>query len=267
MPGRPPIAQNPQLAAGVAVNFNAQAQAQVGFNQQYQYPLARPVMVNIPPPPPLPPPPAIINVGAPSTQAQAQVNVDAANLANAAVIVGSAVGAAFHHNNSQPQQGHAQSNHTPHSESHNESHGYATENHGGAYEQAYGSSVPPPPATYMDNSYVAADTTYADNSSYSINNTYIDNTEVVNNTIYIDDSTAVVSDMTYNNTGYADAATYSGTEITTDMALDVNVNSAVYTDSSATGFSMDESMNMASSSDFTVASADYSGGGWGDFDF
>ncbi|KAI0490517.1 hypothetical protein F4859DRAFT_11139 [Xylaria cf. heliscus] len=269
MPGRPPIAQNPSLVAGGAVNFNAQAQAQFGFNQQQQYPLVRPVMVNIPPPPPMPPPPAMINIGAPSTQAQAQANADAANLATAAGIVNSIVGAAIHHNNSQQQHGHAQPDHTSHSESYGGgNHGHGAENHGVAHEQAYGSSVPPQaPATYTDNSYAATDATYTDNSSYSVNNAYVDNTEVVNNTVYIDNSTTVVADMTYNTTGYADTATFSGTDVTSNMALDINVNSTVYTDSSATGFSMDESIAVTSSNDFAVESTDYSGSGWGDIEF
>ncbi|KAI1745977.1 hypothetical protein F4680DRAFT_399878 [Xylaria scruposa] len=257
MHSRPPIAQNPPnppLATGLAINFNAQAQAQIGLNQQQQYPV-RPAMVNIPPPPPLPPPPAMINV------AQAQTNVDAANLATAAVIVGSAVGAAFHHENSQPQHGHTQSDHTSHSDSYGGgNHGYATEHH---HEQAYGSSVP---ATHTDNNY-AADMTYIDNSNYSVNNTYIDNTEVVNNTVYIENSTAVVADTNYDNTGYAGTATYSGTEVTTNVSVDVDINSAVYTDSSVTAFSMDESINVASNSEFAVSSADYSGDGYGDFEF
>ncbi|KAI1190310.1 hypothetical protein F5B17DRAFT_96641 [Nemania serpens] len=240
-PGRPPFAQNPTLVAGVAVNFSAQAQGQVGFNQQQQYPLARPMTVgNLPPPPPLPPPPGTIN-------AQAQVNIDANVAAAATGVINSAIGAALRPDYSQPQ--HPQNN----------SHGYAAENHAGAHEQTYGSSVPPPPATYPENNYTVADTTYIDNSNYSVNNTYTDNTDVVNNTIYVENSTAVYADMTYSNANYTDTTSYSGGDVTT--------NPMFYTDGNAAAFSGEQSVEITSSSDFAVASEDYSGGGWGDFDF
>lgn len=114
---------------------------------------------------------------------------------------------------------------------------------------------------------MAADTTYIDNSSYSANNTYIDNTEVVNNTIYIDNSTAVVADTTYDNTGYADTAAFNSTEVTTNMAVDIDINSTMYTDNSFTAFSTEETINITASSDLAVDSTDYSGSGWGDFEF
>ncbi|KAJ2986866.1 hypothetical protein NUW58_g4827 [Xylaria curta] len=251
-PGRPPVIQNPALAAGVAVNFNAQAQAQASFMQQQQFPPGRPVVVGIPPPPPLPPP--MFNAGPPGPQGPARSDVDPNLAAAAAVVAGSAVAAAFRQDNAQSQQahgnagGHAQPAHATNAEPH--------------HEQAYGSSIPPQaPVAYGDNNYAAADTTH------SVNNTYVENTEVVNNTIYIDNSTSVVTDTTFNSTGYADTTSFGGIDVTASASVDASMNSTFYADSSATTFSMDESMNVASTSGFAMASVDYSGSGYGDFDF
>ncbi|KAI0533952.1 hypothetical protein GGR58DRAFT_84533 [Xylaria digitata] len=278
-PGRPPVVynQNPALAQQLAaVNIHAQAQAQAGIAQaqanlyqQQQYPIVRPFMVNNMPPP------AMINPMAPNAQPQEQPIIDANTAATAAVMIGSAVGAALRPNNSQPQhaygntQGYAPQDHAPHAGSNGaENHGYPAGNHAGGYEQPHDSSIPPQaPTTYTDNNYTATDTTYVDNSTYSANNVYIDNTDVVNNTIIIDNSTASAVDTTYSDTSYVDATSFNNTEITTNVNIDVDINSTVYADSGVAAFSVDESLNIASTTDVTVASADYSGNSWGDFSF
>ncbi|TGJ81143.1 hypothetical protein E0Z10_g7628 [Xylaria hypoxylon] len=282
-PARPPVVynQNPTPAAGVAVNINAQAQAQANFYQQQQYALVNPVMVSNPPRP------VTVGAGAPNSQAEGQANIDANTAANAAIMISSVIGAALRPGPSQPQhangnsQGYAQQDHTPYAGSHSaenqgypaenhgypaENYGYSAENHAVAHEQVYDSSIPPQAsATYTDNSYMTTDTTYVDNSSYSANNVYLDNTDVTNNTIGIDNSTTSFADMTYSDTSYVDATLYSNTDITTDISIDVDVNSTLYADGSVAAFSVDESITIASTSDVAVASTDYSGDSWGDF--
>ncbi|KAJ8124895.1 hypothetical protein O1611_g8746 [Lasiodiplodia mahajangana] len=132
-------------------------------------------------------------------------------------------------------------------------HGHTVESHAGA-------------AAYTDNSYATTNATYVDNSNYSMNNTYIDNTDVVNTTVYIDNST-VVADPGYSNTGYIDTTSYAATDVTTNVVVDVDVNSTVYTDGGATTFSMEETIDVTSTTDVAVASTDYSGSGWGDIEF
>ncbi|GAW18935.1 hypothetical protein ANO14919_084180 [Xylariales sp. No.14919] len=271
--GRPPIVYNQNSAptVGVAVNLNAQAQAQASFyqqqQQQQQYALVNPVTVNNSPQP------VLVNPGAPNSQAPGQVNIDVNTAATAAIMVGSAIGTALRPDHSQPQhaygnaQGYAQQEHTSHAGSHGaENHGYSAENHAGTHEQAHDSSNPPPAsATYTDNNYTATETTYTDNSSYSVNNVYVDNTDVVNNTIIIDNSTAGVVDTAYNTTSYADATSFNSTDITTNMSIDVDMNSTLYANGGVSAFSVDESFNITSTSDVTGASVDYSGDSWGDF--
>lgn len=99
---------------------------------------------------------------------------------------------------------------------------------------------------------MTADATYIDNSNYA-----------VNNTIYVENSTAVYADTTYSNTNYTDTTSYGGTDVTTN----VNIDSTYYTDGSAAAFSGEQTVEITSSSDFAVASEDYSGSAWGVFDF
>ncbi|KAI0100724.1 hypothetical protein GGR51DRAFT_342850 [Nemania sp. FL0031] len=253
---RPPVIQSPPPAVGVGVNFSAQGQVQVGFTPPQQYPMVQPVMVGTLPPPP-PPPPVAASAEPPSSEAKVQVNIDA-NVVNATAAV---ISSAFRADHQQQQQhaqgnaqGHAQPEHTAHTEPHGaENHGYTTESHAGG-------------AAYTDNSYATTDTTYVDNSNYSMNNTYIDNTDVVNTTVYIDNST-VVADPGYGNAGYVDATSYASTDVTTNVVVDVDVNSTVYTDGGATTFSMEETIDVTSTTDVAVTSTDYSGNGWGDIEF
>ncbi|KAI1131210.1 hypothetical protein F5Y10DRAFT_234057 [Nemania abortiva] len=251
---RPPAVQSSPPAAGVGVNFNAQGQVQVGFTPPQQYPMVRPAMVGTIPPPP-PPPPGAVGAEPPSSEAKVQVNIDA-NVVNAAAAVMSSALRPDHPQAQHAQgsaQGHAQPEHTAHTESH------GAENHG--------SYTGHESATYTDNSYAAADTTYIDNSNYSNNNTYIDNTDVVNTTVYIDNSTAAVVNPTYGNTGYVDTTSYVGTDVTTNVIVDVDVNQTVYTDTGATTFTVDETIDITSTTDVAAASTDYSGSGWGDIEF
>ncbi|KAI3321947.1 hypothetical protein HD806DRAFT_502387 [Xylariaceae sp. AK1471] len=242
------------------------------------------------------PPPGTVSVQAPGIQGQAQVNVDP-NMT--AVLIGSAVGAALRPDHPQQSQGgraqgYAQPDHNSHAESYGaENHGYSTENHAGAHEPAHDSYyTAQAPTTYTDNNNMAADTTYADSTSHSMNNaTYVDNTDVtvvnntyvnntdvaVNNSTYADNSMYGNTDTTYTDTSYVDTTAYGSTDTTyvdasyydstaygtTEVTVDMNVES--YTDGNTTTFSMEESINVASSSDFGVTSGDYSGGGWGDW--
>ncbi|KAF2963262.1 hypothetical protein GQX73_g10306 [Xylaria multiplex] len=141
-PGRPPVAynQNPALAQQLAaININAQAQAQASIAQaqanlyqQQQYPLVRPFMVSNAPPS------AMMNPVVPNAQPQEQAGIDANTAATAAMMIGSAVGAALRPNNSQPQhaygntQGYAPQDHASQAGSNGaENHGYPAGNHAG----------------------------------------------------------------------------------------------------------------------------------------
>lgn len=230
----------------------------------------------------LPPPPAMAGPGGPNAQAQAQVNIDA-NLTAAATMLATAAVRPDH-----PQAQNAQDNGRaqPERATYPESHG--AEYQAGAHEQAYGSSAPPQaPMAYADNTTYTDNTAYADNSSYAVNNTYNENTDIVNTTIYIDNSTEIVTDTTNNNTSYIDAtynstdanatytstdagATYSSMDVSamySNSSVDAGGNATAFTDSSATGFSLDGEVSVVSSDDVTAAAADYSGSIWGLFDF
>lgn len=242
---RPPVAQNPTVTAGVAINFNGQGQAQIGFNQQQQYPMMRPATVGNQPPS------ATIGMQSNGVQGQAQFNVDP-NMS--AVLIGSTVQAAFRPDRPQQSQqgshhqGDGQADHAPHSEPHSAGHHeYSTENHAGA--QA--------PTPYAENNYATGDTTYIDGTNSNIygdntanNSADADNTAYAE-TNYVDTTTYSNTDMTYVDASYQDSTAYGGT----DVAADCSNNT----------YSWDESINVASSTDIDITTTDYSGGSWGDF--
>ncbi|KAI8627678.1 hypothetical protein F5Y19DRAFT_161780 [Xylariaceae sp. FL1651] len=124
---------------------------------------------------------------------------------------------------------------------------------------------------YVDNSTAfVTDTTYTDTSYFDNTSADVDNTTYVNSTdvnnTYIDNSAETYVDTTYVDTSYVDTAAYASTDATVDMNVEVDINSAVYDDGSMTTFSMEESIDVTSSSDFAVTSVDYSGGDWGDYE-
>ncbi|KAI1266517.1 hypothetical protein F5Y18DRAFT_359889 [Xylariaceae sp. FL1019] len=241
-PGRPPVVQNPALASGVAANFTAQAQANGNVQQQYpmQTQMAGP-MIGQPPMTQLQQERPGATIGVDSNgglTAQTQTNMNP-GLVLGTAFLGNVINNAIRTHNT---AGNNQENSLGNSHAHNESHGGGYESHGaahdanghGSYQESYFGQQQQP-ASYADQTYPTDNTTYVNNTTY-----------------VVDNSTTVNTDYTY------------ATDV--NMNTSVDMNSVAYADTSMTSFDTVQAVNITSTSDWT-SSGDYSGGGWGDYEF
>ncbi|KAI0143751.1 hypothetical protein GGR57DRAFT_342909 [Xylariaceae sp. FL1272] len=244
-PGRPPVVQNPALASGVAANFTAQAQINGNVQQQYPMPTAMAgAMSGQPPMAQFQPERPGATIGVDSNggvTAQTQTNMNP-GLVLGTAFLGNIINNAIRTNGtSGNNQGHNQGYSQGNNQGQNESYGGGYESHGAPHDSNnYGSNQESyfgqqQPISYNDQTYATENTTYVNNTTY-----------------VVDNSTMVNTDTTY------------ATDINVNSSLDMN--SMTYTDTSMTSFDNVQAINITSSSDWT-SSTDYSGGGWGDFEF